>query len=283
METVPEGGTHLRVLTWNLWGRFGPWEQREQRIAAVLAEQDADVVCLQESWIEPGATEAERLAAASGDFDHASAEAPAGLADRVLAGNAVLSRWPIRNAETCWLPSPDGGVAYRHALFATVDAPFATFLVASTHLDHRFDASASRCAQAARLAQAVAQRRGDPETAFPVVVAGDFNAVPDSDEIRQLTGRRSPPVAGLVFTDAWEVAGDGTPGHTWAATPHQPHTAWPRRRLDYVFVSWPRPKPLGNPVRCAVVGADAVGAPPLLPSDHFAVVADLVASAPVEA
>jgi endonuclease/exonuclease/phosphatase family metal-dependent hydrolase len=160
-------------------------------------------------------------------------------------------------------------------LFVTVAAPFGPLVVASTHLDHQFDGSASRQAQVAALAGYAAERRGATDTSFPVVVAGDLNAVPDSDEIRSLTGRREPPVPGLIFTDAWEVAGDGGPGATWVATQHQPHTAWPRRRLDYVLVSWPRPKPLGNPMRCEIIGTEAVGDPPLLPSDHFGVVADL--------
>ena len=43
-EEVP-----VRVLTWNVWGRFGPWQQRQAAIAAVLAAAEADVVCLQEA------------------------------------------------------------------------------------------------------------------------------------------------------------------------------------------------------------------------------------------
>jgi endonuclease/exonuclease/phosphatase family metal-dependent hydrolase len=272
----------LRVVTWNLWGRYGPWELRERAIAAVLAEQDADVVCLQESWIDlEGVTQAERLATRLGDVHHVVAERPSGMTG-VTATNAVLSRWPIVEAETCWLPRVGGGVPYRSALFVTLDAPVGSLVVASTHLDHQFDASASRQGQVAALARYAAERRGDPDSSFPVVVAGDLNAVPDSDEIRSLSGRGIPPVPGLIFTDAWEVAGDGGPGITWTTSVHQPHTAWPRRRLDYVLVSWPRPKPLGNPARCALIGTEAAGDPPVLPSDHYGVVADLC-SAPGEA
>jgi endonuclease/exonuclease/phosphatase family metal-dependent hydrolase len=262
-------------VTWNLWGRYGAWEQRERAISAVLAEQDADVVCLQESWVDlERATQAERLAATLGDLHHVTADVPSAMTG-VTATNAVLTRWPVVAAETCWLPRAGGGVPYRSALFVTIEAPFGPLMVASTHLDHQFDASASRRAQAAALAGYVAERRGDPDSAFPLIVAGDLNAVPDSDEIRSLNGRGAPPVPGLIFTDAWEVAGDGGPGTTWTTSPYQPHTAWPRRRLDYVLVSWPRPKPLGNPLRCAVIGTEAVGDPAVLPSDHFGVVADL--------
>src|SRR4051812_45210039 len=42
-------GSRLRLLTWNVWGRFGPWEQRQTGIAAILAEQAPDVVALQEA------------------------------------------------------------------------------------------------------------------------------------------------------------------------------------------------------------------------------------------
>jgi endonuclease/exonuclease/phosphatase family metal-dependent hydrolase len=278
VATVRTADGFLRVVTWNLWGRYGAWEQRERVISTVLAEQYPDVVCLQESWVDlDGSTQAKRLAKAVGDLHHVTADTPSGMTG-VTATNAVLSRWPVSAAETCWLPRAGGGVPYRSALFVTIDAPFGPLIVASTHLDHHFDASASRQAQAAALAGYVAERRGDPASAFPLIVAGDLNAVPDSEEIRGLTGRRVPPVPGLVFTDAWEVAGDGDAGITWTTTAHQPHTAWPRRRLDYVLVSWPRPKPLGNPLRCAVIGTEAVGDPPLLPSDHFGVVADLCSS-----
>jgi endonuclease/exonuclease/phosphatase family metal-dependent hydrolase len=279
VTTVLAPGGFLRVLTWNLWGRYGHWEQRERAISEVLAEQDADILCLQESWVDlDGTTQAERLATGLGDVHHVVAERPPGMTG-VTATNAILSRWPVVRAETCWLPRVGGGVRYRSALFATIDAPFGPVVVASTHLDHQFDASASRQAQAAALAAYAAARRGDADSAFPLVVAGDLNAVPDSDEIRSLTGRSVPPVPGLIFTDAWEVAGDGGPGITWTTSAHQPHTAWPRRRLDYVLVSWPRPKPLGNPLRCAVIGTEEVGDPPVQPSDHFGVVADLCSAA----
>jgi endonuclease/exonuclease/phosphatase family metal-dependent hydrolase len=49
-----------------------------------------------------------------------------------------------------------------------------------------------------------------------VVVCGDFNAAPDSDEIRMLTGHSATASPGLVFYNSWEVAGDGSPGYTWS-------------------------------------------------------------------
>ncbi|HEV2309081.1 MAG TPA: endonuclease/exonuclease/phosphatase family protein, partial [Acidimicrobiia bacterium] len=91
--------TRLRVLTWNLWWRFGPWADRQPAIAATLARVAPDVVCLQEVWAAPEARQAEELAAALGGY-HVAEAAGVGFefADHSL-GNAVLSRWPIRGVE----------------------------------------------------------------------------------------------------------------------------------------------------------------------------------------
>jgi endonuclease/exonuclease/phosphatase family metal-dependent hydrolase len=43
----------VRILTWNLWWRFGPWRQRRDAIAAVLADVQPDVCGLQEVWASP--------------------------------------------------------------------------------------------------------------------------------------------------------------------------------------------------------------------------------------
>jgi endonuclease/exonuclease/phosphatase family metal-dependent hydrolase len=128
-------------------------------------------------------------------------------------------------------------------------------------------------AQCEALCGIVSQLRNDPEVELPVLLAGDFNAVPDSDEIRMMTGRSEPAVDGLVFTDMWEVAGEDT-GFTWRRdNPYIEDSAWPNRRLDYLFVSWPRPRPIGNPTRMWLAGLEAVGG--VQPSDHAAVVADI--------
>ena len=187
--------------------------------------------------------------------------------------NAIVARWPLQQVRSHALPRADGTAGHRRALSAVLDTPHGDWPVISTHLDHRFDESGVRQMQAEALLHVVADVRGDPDTALPAVVGGDCNAVPDSDEIRLLTGRRAGPVRNLVLSDCWEQVGDG-PGHTWRAdNPYQAATAWPNRRLDYVFVSWPRPKPLGNPVRAWLAGVEPVDG--MVPSDHAAVVVDL--------
>ena len=44
--------TTLRIVTWNVWGRYGPWPQREAAIIATLQGARPDVVVLTEAWGE---------------------------------------------------------------------------------------------------------------------------------------------------------------------------------------------------------------------------------------
>ena len=262
----------LRVLTWNLWWRFGPWEERQPAILATLRSADADLVCLQEVWAtEDGDDQAAALASGLG-FHHCRSRAP--FWKGVSFGNALLSRWPILSSETVALPGAGGAPSPRTALLATVDAPGGPVTVVVTHLEYRFDLNELRAAQLAAICDLVDGVRPAPESSFPVIVAGDLNALPDSDEMRRMLGRSAPHRPGLVFHDAWEVAGDGTAGHTWSSrNPHLVDATWPNRRIDYVLVSWPRPKDRGTPVACRIVGDVPVD--DVMPSDHFAVVADL--------
>jgi endonuclease/exonuclease/phosphatase family metal-dependent hydrolase len=261
----------IRVATWNVWWRFGPWEKRQAAIESTLRELNADVICLQEVWAaESGQDQVSELAEKLG---YAYTRTPAPFWEGMSFGNAVLSRWPILDANSRPLHDEDGKPTHRTALHASLDAPFGACNVISTHIEFRFDRTATRLAQLNDLAEFVATIRGNPDESFPVIVAGDMNSLPDGDEMRRLLGRSIPHVPGLVFHDCWEIAGDGTPGYTWSKdNPHLGDSTWPNRRLDYVLVSWPRPKTMGRPLRCELFGHKPVDG--VVPSDHYGVVVD---------
>jgi endonuclease/exonuclease/phosphatase family metal-dependent hydrolase len=264
----------MRVMTWNLWWRFGPWELRQAAIIDTIRSVDADVVCLQEVWSDDEGDLATIIGAELGY--HAIRSAPIGKG-AVGFCNAVLSRWPATLLADEALPRHDGTPGHRRVVAASVGTPWGRWPIASTHFDHRFDDSAGRELQARRLLELAAIWRGDPAIDLPVVVGADLNAVADTDEIRLLTGRRDG-IAGIVFSDAWEQAGDGS-GATWRRdNAYCADSAWPNRRLDYVLVSWPRPKPTGNPSAAHLVATEPVmiGGQPVWASDHAAVVVDLI-------
>ena len=106
--------TSLRVMTWNVWGRFGPWERRSAGIIAHLCEAKPDVVLLQECWItEDGSNQAGLIGAELG-LESVVAQGELLFGAWGLT-NAVLSRWPISDPMTHLLPSltPDGWAVLR--------------------------------------------------------------------------------------------------------------------------------------------------------------------------
>lgn len=259
--------TRLRVLTWNLWGRGGPWEARHAAIAATVGALQPDVVALQEVWEERGRNQAALLAATLG-FDHVFEGRP--TAGGVSIGNAVLARWPIAEREARPLPAPPELQELRNVIRARIAGPRGALDVYCTHLNWKFEQSAVRQEQVRMLARFVADATGD---GFPPVLTGDFNAVADAEEIRMLTGRTAVPVPGLAFHDAWDVAGDGGPGTTWRnANPWARLDLEPDRRIDYVFVGLPRTGGAGHVLACRLAGDPVDG---LHPSDHLGVLAEL--------
>jgi endonuclease/exonuclease/phosphatase family metal-dependent hydrolase len=269
--TTPYGTlveTTLRVVTWNLWWQFGDWKARADAIAATLEELQPDVVCLQEVWQEGERNQAALLAARLG-LQHIFALERS--EDGVDQGLALLSRWPLAEIEHHKLATPSDS-APNLLLRAIVHGPRGAFALASTHLVSLLFRSAERERQVRGIVELLAQRKRKPAL---TILCGDFNAAPDSDEIRLLTGRRPPAVPGWTFLDAWEVAGDGSPGHTFAkSNPNTAPVLLPDLRWDYIFVSWPSgPGGKGHPLRTQVAGAAAQDR--VVASDHYAVVTDL--------
>jgi endonuclease/exonuclease/phosphatase family metal-dependent hydrolase len=277
-STTPYGAlieSRVRIVTWNLWWRLGDWKSRFEAIARTLEELRPDLVCLQEVWQENNDNQAAALAQRLG-MTHAFALERA--MDGVDQGVALLSRWPLTAVAHRTLAVPPEMKDPTVALRAVVQGPRGPLLLVTTHLAPYPHRSAERERQVRSLVEFLAEPH---EPAIDLsgrsILAGDFNAPPDSDEIRLLTGRRSPPRPGWVFLDAWETAGDGSPGYTMSRTnPNAAPLLLPNLRWDYIFVRWPsgRPGGVGHPLHAEVVGVEARDG--VVPSDHYAVVADLL-------
>lgn len=263
-------GGRMRVLSWNLWWKFGPWEERQPAIAATIAGLDPDVVCLQETWREQISSLGDELGyehVFTSRVDH----------DGLTFGNSVLSRWPITDHDVVSLPAPDGMEEMRTCLRADITSPHGPLQVFSTHLNWRFDHSEIRKQQVEAVCRFVAD---SPARSYPPVLCGDFNAVPQSDEIRMLTGTAPVPVPKLVFHDAWIAANAGSgqehsqDGNTWSNTnPFAAKDLEYARRIDYVFVGWPKAGGRGQVLACEVAANQPVD--DIWPSDHFAVLTTL--------
>ena len=121
------------------------------------------------------------------------------------------------------------------------------------------------------------QRFGERRQGLPPILCGDFNAEPDSDEIRYLSGLTPLEGDTTFYLDAWRTAGDG-PGFTndWRRNPYCAALNVHRKRIDYVFVgdAFVRRGHAGR-----VLSAELVADEPLtgiVASDHFGVLAEIV-------
>jgi endonuclease/exonuclease/phosphatase family metal-dependent hydrolase len=172
------------------------------------------------------------------------------------------------------LPAGGEPAEGRQLLGALVETEWGSLPFFTTQLNSSPAQSATRCEQVRAMADLVASV--GPK-AWPSVVTGDFNAQPESDEIRLFEGHlTAPAVRGLVLIDAWRYAAADDRGLTWdRQNPHVAATFEPSARIDYIFVSPPTADGRGHVRSVTMMGSDAVDG--VWPSDHFGVVAELAA------
>jgi endonuclease/exonuclease/phosphatase family metal-dependent hydrolase len=135
-------------------------------------------------------------------------------------GEAILSRFPLRDPVSVRLPGRTGLFEHRIALAATVDSPWGPVGAVVAHLS---GGSASVSA-----AQVAALRRFVGAPAHPVVVGGDFNATDDSPPVRDLA---------RAWTDLLRAADPPDAGptccaHDVTAAPGAPL----RERIDFLWL-----------------------------------------------
>jgi endonuclease/exonuclease/phosphatase family metal-dependent hydrolase len=260
----------FRAATLNIWSRFGPWEERLVAIRATLEELAPDVIGLQEVLRFEGFDQGKLV---SDGLGYHVAWGQASENHGFPTGNAILSKWPILRQDV--LPLPDGGSDERRSVvFAELASPYGRVPVFCTHLNWKLHHGHVRQLQVRALADAVS--RLAPIAGFPPIVVGDFNAEPDSDEIRFMRGLTGLGGPCVYFADAFGIAGDGTPGTTFSKrNVHAAPLREPERRIDYVFVRGPDDSQRGEPRDAKVCFDEPVGG--MFPSDHFGVVATITA------
>ena len=230
----------LRVMSYNIHHGEGIDGRLDlERIAKVITDARADLVGLQE--VDRGVERTQRrdlpaeLARLTGmtvafesNLPHQGGE----------YGNAVLSRFPVKASRNTHYRAPRPG-EQRGFQEVTIVAHGRELRFMNTHLDFRAG-DEERLASVRELRAAVTAAG-----AKPVILVGDFNAVPTSAPIREVAG---------FLRDAWDAAGQG-PGFTISVRK-------PTRRIDYI---WHSPAGL-VPVNATVPSSEA--------SDHLPVVVE---------
>jgi endonuclease/exonuclease/phosphatase family metal-dependent hydrolase len=199
----------LKVLCYNL--RFGELASLEE-LALFIKEQDPDIVALQEvdcrtsrdrAPNQHGKDFATELGYRTGLLSAYGKTIPYAGG---YYGIAILSKFPLAKVERVYLPKTEKGKEQRAALIADVEyreGEYFTF--ASTHLD--YTNTEERQVQVKKLNEILLEK------SYPVIVAGDFNASPESKEISE----------GMK---AWEIISNQEP-----TIPSDN----PRSTIDYIF------------------------------------------------
>lgn len=235
----PMNPIQLRVMTFNIFhGETMKGDFDLDHIAEVIREARPDVVALQEVDVKTGRARGMDLAAELGK--RTEMEAAFGKAmdfDGGAYGVAILARLGLANSRCVALPNP-GDNEPRAVLMTDVTLPGGgTLRFASTHMEVASEGD--------RLEQAAALNALMKDVKGPAILAGDFNALPDS-----------APLA--VLKKEWKVACGDDPAPTF------PSSA-PRIKIDYVLA---RPAARWEVVETRVI-QDAVA------SDHCAYLAVL--------
>ena len=278
----------LRVLTLNIWNRSGPWPDRLRLIRRELAALRPDVVGLQEVMrvVRPGTHDAvspaqDQAAEIADGLGYEIAYAPAAdYGNGLLMGNAVLSRFPIFESRVSRLPDAGSGEG-RSLLFALLGTDHGRLPFFVTHLNWRLDHGYVRLQQVLYIAARIEELAPRAAGFLPPVLTGDFNAAPESDEIRFLTGLSVQGGKSAHFADAWVYGGDGSPGTTFdPRNDYACRNREPPRRIDYIFARGPDAELRGEPLTTKVVFNTPEAGPDgaIWPSDHFGVLSEIAAT-----
>ena len=238
MSSAEKGDT-LKLMTYNL--RFGELASMEQ-IADYISSERPDIVALQEcDWAtnrtraphQNGVMFVNELAYHTGMF---------GIYGKSINyaggyyGIGILSRYPILRYERVLLPN-DGKTEQRSMLIADIELPDGTVITfVNTHLEVK--TSQMRIEQVQFIEKYLKGRKNQ------IFLAGDMNAIPDSEEMRMLR-ENWMDLTNKVFTY---------------------HTSKPEIKIDYIYS-----KPSKN---VELLGTEVREDIKL--SDHFPVISTIV-------
>ncbi len=210
----------LKLMSYNVHGCLGlDGTISTDRIARVIVRQQPDIIALQELDVgrmrSQQIDQAEKIARKLEMKYHFH---PTFRWGSEQYGNAILSRYPMALIKTKPLPQFDDKMKYepRGAMWVTVDFHGVKIQVINTHLSiWRYE----------RLLQINAllgeEWIGSPECYHPLILCGDFNAVPGSLAYRKICQR---------LLDSQAVLEGHRPYRTWWGR-------YPLSQIDYIFIT----------------------------------------------
>lgn len=205
---LPSPADEIRVMTYNIYhGEGMDGKFNYSRTAAIIKAADPDFVALQEvdkkTMRAAGVDQPAELARLTGMHGIFGKQIDYSGGDY---GQAILSKYPVKDSKIHWLPGmPER--ERRIAFEVTVQRNGREMKFVTTHLHHQ--SNTFREQQAAELNRIYADSK------VPVILAGDLNAMPESQ-----------PIA--IFKKAWGFGNTDTSLLTYPADK-------PVRQIDYIL------------------------------------------------
>ena len=266
----------LRVLTLNLWQRYGEWNDRRFVLIERIKELQPDLVAFYESIKTDEYDQVLDLLGPGFNIAHSKIRDPNGM------GISIASRWPFGEMKEIDLnvtPRTDGFPCT--TLIAEIIGPEAILFV--NHFPNwQLNFEYERELQAVKVARLVEEQVG--KSIKQVVLVGDLDADHDAASIRFWTGRQSLGNMSVCYRYTWESIHPEYSGHTFSpinplvkneeVKGMKPFRDWPFRRIDYIFVRFGAHG--GNALD--ILTCDRIFDEPIngiWASDHFGLIVDL--------
>jgi endonuclease/exonuclease/phosphatase family metal-dependent hydrolase len=263
------GHEDFTIATWNLWNTPERQQERLEAAAETLRDLAPDVVALQEVATSIAGRPAADLLAEACGYRHVLVHP---YPDDPGEALAILSRYPIARIEAPELAA--------FALRVVVDAGSARLALTNVHLDYSSVAGRER-----QIRALIRQINAESLASHYEVLAGDFNATPDSSvyrflqEQQTLDGTETVSWHDLALLAASRSGIPAPPTLDMLTNPrwHEAPTLQSPMRLDWILVRDVFAAGLPSPVLGGVtlIGTEPAGPASVAPSDHYGVVATL--------
>ncbi len=269
----------FRVLTLNLWQRFGNWDSRRKVLIERINDLKPDMVAFHESIKTDDYDQVFDLLGPGFNIAHSKERDPNGM------GISIASRWPIGEVQEVDLKVTPQTAGFPCAtLIAEIIAPdpIGSLLFVNHFPNWQLNLEFERELQAVKAIRFVEDLAD--LTKQQVILVGDLDADHDSASIRFITGRQSLGYMSVCYRDAWESTHPDDSGHTFTPVNPlvidgvvkgmKPFRDWPFRRIDYIFVRFGAHG--GNALdilKCDRIFDEPVNG--VWASDHFGLIADL--------
>jgi exonuclease III len=262
----------MRVVTQNLLGHHLDWPRRRAAVTSWFRQLDPDVLTLQEAVVGDNHDQVTEIIGDDYHVTHHPLREPNG------SGISIASRWPIGTVRELDLQVGPRTAGFRaSAQIADIHWPYdeVPLLLVNhkpswqTHLEYE---RGRQAVLTASYVEEIVERTGQH-----VVLAGDFDAAPESASISFWRGLLSLDGTSVAYRDAWQLTHGDEQGYTFAPSMMPLLTeSWRGdvdRRIDYILIRCTGGYgPSMRVTRCARTLDRPVDG--VWGSDHFGVTAD---------